>query len=122
MTLSPLRLSPLLLTLLAFGCRSDDKDAVVDTVDTAPVVVDEDGDGFSGEDDCDDNDAAVNPDAEELCDELDNNCDGAVDEGALSTFYADGDGDGFGVSAYTVEACTAPEGYTEATEEDCETA
>jgi hypothetical protein len=32
------------------------------------VVVDEDGDGFSGEEDCDDNDAAVNPDAEELCD------------------------------------------------------
>ncbi|MEY3214602.1 MAG: hypothetical protein RIT28_5083 [Pseudomonadota bacterium] len=120
MTLAPLRLSPLLLTLLAFGCRSDDKEVIETGLDTAPVVVDEDGDGFSGEDDCDDNDAAVNPGAEELCDELDNNCDGAVDEGVLSTFYADGDGDGYGVSAYTVEACTAPEGYTEATEEDCD--
>jgi hypothetical protein len=38
MTLAPLRLSPLLLTLLALGCRSDDKDVVIDTVDTAPVV------------------------------------------------------------------------------------
>jgi hypothetical protein len=47
-----------------------------------PWTVDEDGDGFSGEEDCDDNDAAVNPDAEELCDGLDNNCDGEADEGA----------------------------------------
>jgi hypothetical protein len=33
------------------------------------------------EEDCDDNDAAVNPRRRELCDGLDNNCDGIVDEG-----------------------------------------
>ncbi len=51
--------------------------------------LDQDGDGdghFSMSscsvlgDDCDDNNAAVHPGAEELCDNLDNNCDGRVDE------------------------------------------
>ncbi len=50
-----------------------------------PVAVDEDGDTFpagDGElDDCDDTDPTVNPAADEICDDqIDNNCDGLVDE------------------------------------------
>lgn len=42
---------------------------------------DADGDGYGEDQDCDDNDATVNPGAAEVCDDLDNNCDGEVDEG-----------------------------------------
>ena len=43
--------------------------------------VDADGDGFKTNQDCDDTNAAIHPGAPELCDGVDNNCDGQVDEG-----------------------------------------
>ena len=73
-------------------CDTDDGDA--------------DGDGWSAEDDCDDNDAAVNPGAEESCNGLDDDCDGEIDEGVTETWYADADQDGYGDENATVELCS----------------
>ena len=86
---------------------------------------DVDNDGFVAENDCDDDNPSINPDATELCDGIDNNCDGQVDEGVTQTFYLDNDGDGFGDSAATEEneriakSCLAPEGYVD-NQSDCD--
>ena len=50
--------------------------------------------------DCDDGDASVHPQVEDICNDKDDDCDGVKDpEGALGcmTFYYDGDNDGWGV-------------------------
>ena len=63
---------------------------------------DGDGDGFQNEwcggPDCDDTDPAVNPDADEVCDDdLDNDCDGLTDyEDEDDCICYDVDGDGYG--------------------------
>jgi Concanavalin A-like lectin/glucanases superfamily/Secretion system C-terminal sorting domain/Putative metal-binding motif/Fibronectin type III domain len=61
--------------------------------------------------DCDDTRANVNPNVNEICDGLDNDCNGIIDEGVKSTFYADSDGDGYGNPLATTQACSAPIGY-----------
>jgi PKD repeat protein len=60
--------------------------------------------------DCNDGAAAIKPGATEICDGIDNDCDGMIDENVKTTFYLDGDNDGYG-SATTVQACSSPEGY-----------
>lgn len=79
---------------------------------------DEDQDGFYSYEDCDDTKANVYPGAPEICDGLDNNCDGDIDEGVQLTFYLDNDVDGFGDATQTVLACSAPDGFV-ANNEDC---
>lgn len=61
--------------------------------------------------DCNDSNSAAYPGALEICDGTDNNCDGQIDEGVKSTWYHDGDSDGYGDSTDTTQACTAPGGY-----------
>jgi cysteine-rich repeat protein len=120
----------------------NDCDGIVDEDDAADAstwYADMDGDGFgrssiwttactapsgyvADSSDCDDGDGAVSPDATELCDGVDNDCDGTVDEddaADASTWYVDGDGDGFGSSAMTEIACDEPSGYV-ADATDCD--
>ena len=68
------------------------------TVTEEQVIEDQDGDGYL-EDDCDDSNPAIHPGSEEICDGVDNNCDGAFDdETAIDAYsgYLDVDGDGYG--------------------------
>ncbi|MFP2906090.1 MopE-related protein [Pyxidicoccus sp. 3LFB2] len=65
--------------------------------------------------DCDDTSAAIKPGATEVCDALDNDCDAQVDEGVLSAWYRDADGDGFGSEAQSTQACGMPTGYVAST-------
>src|SRR5690606_30256362 len=61
--------------------------------------------------DCDNNDDTVYPGAPEICNGMDNNCNGQTDEGVLTNYYADGDGDSFGDPSNTTQACSIPDGY-----------
>jgi hypothetical protein len=101
-----------------------DEDAVIEN-----YYADADGDGFGNPSesvssciapsgyvldntDCNDNDAAINPGAAEVCDGIDNDCDGSIDEDLVfMNYYADADGDGFGNPSESVSSCTAPSGY-----------
>ena len=50
----------------------------------------------------------------EICDGLDNNCDGSRDEGLdTKTYYRDEDTDGVGNNEVTIVACMPPTGYVE---------
>ena len=74
--------------------------------------------------DCDDDDDEINPEGIELCDGVDNDCDGVTDgedaDGAM-TWYADADGDGYASQTDTVVACDAPSGYgSKTTSWDCD--
>ncbi|MBK7155561.1 MAG: putative metal-binding motif-containing protein [Sandaracinaceae bacterium] len=53
----------------------------------------------------------VHGDESEACNGVDDNCNGATDEGVRLTFYRDVDGDGFGNGASSITACTQPSGY-----------
>ena len=61
--------------------------------------------------DCNDNNANVFPGATEICNGIDDDCDGQTDEGVLLTFYADTDNDTYGDPNVSVQACSAPMGY-----------
>ncbi|MBN2801354.1 MAG: VCBS repeat-containing protein [Deltaproteobacteria bacterium] len=62
--------------------------------------------------DCDDAHAAARPGATEVCDGLDNDCDGDADAGAVDahTWYADADQDGFGDPTTATTTCDPTEG------------
>ena len=82
-------------------------------VDELTYWEDSDGDGYVSND-CDDTDPAINPGATELCDGVDNNCDGTIDEDSAADallWYADSDSDGYGDVSSTDTACSQPSGY-----------
>ncbi len=123
----------------------DDDDASLDTSTATTWYADGDADGFgdpavdalacampagyaAGNSDCDDVDGAVNSDAIEVCDDVDNDCNGAADDddaaldvSTATTWYTDSDADGYGVSTGSTEACDVPSGYA-ANTTDCDDA
>jgi hypothetical protein len=83
---------------------------------------DSDGDGYDADEDCDDSDATISPGAAELCNGLDDDCDGEVDEDSASdatTWYADTDGDGYGDADSATVSCEQPVD-TVANADDCD--
>ncbi|MEY3050424.1 MAG: hypothetical protein RLY31_209 [Bacteroidota bacterium] len=75
---------------------------------------DADQDGYYNYVDCDDNEPTIFPGAPELCDGLDNDCNGMVDDTDLFFLYfADNDADGFGDAGVTLDTCLqdAPPGF-----------
>ena len=76
------------LLLIAAGCdtetKTDGTSGGLATTDSA--AADEDGDGFFADEDCSDRDASINPGAVELCNGIDDNCDGQIDEGVMDVF------------------------------------
>ena len=108
--------------------RDNDCDGSIDEGSTQ-YYPDVDGDGFGvrggaieslgpvtgyvqNDDDCDDDNSAIFPGAREQFDSVDNNCDGAVDEGfTVRNYFRDADGDGFGDRSDSVQDITKPAGY-----------
>jgi len=69
--------------------------------------------------DCNDDDASIYPGATEVCDSLDNDCDGSFDEDVSTTYWPDTDSDGYGESSTPIRACSPPAG-TATIDGDCQ--
>ncbi len=110
-----IRLFSSVVLIGTIGCGDETKPSPVETeeADVVEEIWDADGDGYLSDEDCDDSVANINPGEPEICDGLDNNCDGEIDEGVLRTFHLDEDGDGFGQATVAAEACEAPEGMVQ---------
>ncbi len=68
--------------------------------------------------DCDDDNSSIHPGVSEVCDGIDNNCNGQTDEGVGFIYYRDFDGDTFGNFTNTTYVCSLPVGYV-ANSNDC---
>jgi hypothetical protein len=104
----------------------------------SPYYPDTDADGFGNMDmeeyhceqpvgyvenpgDCDDTNADIYLGATEICNQLDDDCDGELDNGVTNNYYLDADGDGFGWIDNVEMACEAPFGYV-SNSDDCDDA
>jgi hypothetical protein len=71
-------------------------------------IIDNDEDGYDSTVDCDDENALIYPNAVELCNNIDDDCDGTADNGlTFVNYYVDTDGDGYGAGAAS-NLCSNP--------------
>ncbi|MBX2803477.1 MAG: putative metal-binding motif-containing protein [Myxococcales bacterium] len=113
---------------LLLGCGGSPAEGECTPYDRFEVYEDADGDGFGAAplgqsctlragqsrlgSDCDDTEPTTHPDAPDLCDLRDNDCDGLVDEESTQTpFYPDEDRDGFGDPKRLERHCLLPPGW-----------
>jgi hypothetical protein len=71
--------------------------------------------------DCDDTRYAVHPGATEICNALDDNCDGSTDGADAAeplVWYEDADGDTYPNPEVSTESCQQPDGYVKLGEDD----
>ena len=82
-----------------------DQDNIGDACDP-----DKDNDGFDSDVDCNDFDPNINPGVQEVCDGVDQNCNGIVDEDAIDAlqWFLDNDGDGYGDEGIFIFDCYQP--------------
>ncbi len=106
------------LTLMVTWYRDADNDGYGNISDILQDTAQPDG-YVSDNTDCDDTDNSVYPDAPEICDGKDNDCDGSIDEDVLNLYYRDLDGDTFGNVNDSISDCSAPAGYV-ADNTDCD--
>lgn len=97
-----------------------------DTQDSATTTVDADNDGYPASEDCDDDDASVNPGAQEDCStEADDDCSGSnndLDALGCTDHTEDADGDGHGdPDGATGCVCEEGDGWA-ASADDCDDA
>lgn len=102
-----------------------DNDGYGDSGDSGLPFCSDPGSGYSlTNDDCDDTRYAVHPDADEICDSIDNNCDGNIDETGMvgaTVYYIDGDNDGYGDPADNGQPlCNDPGSGFSITNNDCD--
>jgi hypothetical protein len=67
----------------------------------------------TADEDCDDTESTVYPGAEELCDGVDNDCDGVADPSGSFEYWPDGDSDGVGDQNGAITSCFGdlPDGF-----------
>lgn len=89
-----------------------------ETGDSDPSKRDADQDGYIADEDCDDNNPDIHPDAEEICNGMDDDCDELtddeddnVDPSSQTDWYRDADSDGYGDESDQVSACAEPATY-----------
>jgi hypothetical protein len=121
----------------AFGCQDADT-LMVTTLMNENFYFDADGDGFgdlntlsiacvqpagyvTNATDCNDTNFSINTEAAEVCNDIDDDCNGEVDNGlTYSTYYADSDGDTYGDINNSESFCTDPGSLFVTNDTDCD--